>query len=83
MEGGVPLEEEAEAETIVDPLTGYTIEDVQMVLGQLTGEMLSGIQVFLERWRWHSFAAKHNKGSCDFKKVSYCIEFCGLQSIGS
>uniref|UniRef100_A0A670IV05 Ciliary associated calcium binding coiled-coil 1 n=1 Tax=Podarcis muralis TaxID=64176 RepID=A0A670IV05_PODMU len=44
MEGGVPLEEEAEAETIVDPLTGYTIEDVQMVLGQLTGEMLSGIQ---------------------------------------
>ncbi|XP_060130934.1 ciliary-associated calcium-binding coiled-coil protein 1 isoform X2 [Zootoca vivipara] len=45
MEGGVPLEEEAEAETIVDPLTGYTIEDVQMVLGQITGEMLSGIQI--------------------------------------
>ncbi|XP_028585190.2 ciliary-associated calcium-binding coiled-coil protein 1 isoform X1 [Podarcis muralis] len=44
MEGGIPQEEEAEAETIVDPLTGYTIEDVQMVLGQLTGEMLSGIQ---------------------------------------
>ncbi|XP_033004802.1 ciliary-associated calcium-binding coiled-coil protein 1 isoform X1 [Lacerta agilis] len=44
VEGGVPLEEEAVAETVVDPLTGYTVEDVQMVLGQITGEMLSGIQ---------------------------------------
>ncbi|XP_061491093.1 ciliary-associated calcium-binding coiled-coil protein 1 [Rhineura floridana] len=44
MEGGILKEEEAEAESLVDPLACYTVEDVQSVLGQITNEMISSIQ---------------------------------------
>ncbi|KAF7247387.1 Ciliary-associated calcium-binding coiled-coil protein 1 [Varanus komodoensis] len=43
-DGGSLSEEQAEAESFVDPLTGYTIEDVQSVLGQITSEIIGNVQ---------------------------------------
>ncbi|XP_003223481.3 ciliary-associated calcium-binding coiled-coil protein 1 isoform X1 [Anolis carolinensis] len=37
-------EEEPEPESVIDPLVGYTIEDVQSVLGVITNEMISVVQ---------------------------------------
>ncbi|XP_013927288.1 PREDICTED: uncharacterized protein C10orf107-like [Thamnophis sirtalis] len=42
--GGVLAEEPAEEQVTVDPLMGYTIEDVRSVLGQLTNELIGNIQ---------------------------------------
>ncbi|XP_062987708.1 ciliary-associated calcium-binding coiled-coil protein 1 [Elgaria multicarinata webbii] len=44
MDGGLLSDEQAEAESFIDPLTGYTIEDVQSVLGQITNDVISNIQ---------------------------------------
>nr|XP_020648852.1 uncharacterized protein C10orf107 homolog [Pogona vitticeps] len=44
IDGGIHPEEEVEAEPVKDPLVGYTIDDVQSVLGEITSEMISNIQ---------------------------------------
>uniref|UniRef100_A0A8C5SFU0 Ciliary associated calcium binding coiled-coil 1 n=1 Tax=Laticauda laticaudata TaxID=8630 RepID=A0A8C5SFU0_LATLA len=41
---GVPAEAPAEEQGTVDPLMGYTIEDVCLLLGQLTNDLISNIQ---------------------------------------
>ncbi|KAJ7324304.1 hypothetical protein JRQ81_017324 [Phrynocephalus forsythii] len=44
IDGGIHPEEEVDAEPLKDPLMGYTVEDVQSVLGEITSEMISNIQ---------------------------------------
>lgn len=46
-EGGVQPEEQPEAEPPVDPLTGYCMDDIKSVLGEVTAEMISHLQVLL------------------------------------
>ncbi|KAM3834345.1 ciliary-associated calcium-binding coiled-coil protein 1 [Vipera latastei] len=41
---GVLAEEPAEEQVTVDPLMGYTIEDIRSVLGPLTNDLISNIQ---------------------------------------
>ncbi|XP_026579489.1 ciliary-associated calcium-binding coiled-coil protein 1-like [Pseudonaja textilis] len=41
---GVLAEAPAEEQGAVDPLMGYTVEDVRLLLGQLTNELISSIQ---------------------------------------
>ncbi|XP_063162362.1 ciliary-associated calcium-binding coiled-coil protein 1 [Candoia aspera] len=43
-EGAVLPEEPTEDHVTVDPLAGYTVEDVRSVLGQITTEMINSIQ---------------------------------------
>ncbi|KAG8135106.1 hypothetical protein E2320_008157, partial [Naja naja] len=44
----VLAEAPAEEQGTVDPLMGYTIEDVRLLLGQLTNDLISNIQVGLQ-----------------------------------
>ncbi|XP_060097083.1 ciliary-associated calcium-binding coiled-coil protein 1 isoform X2 [Heteronotia binoei] len=44
-EGGVQLEEQPEAESPVDPLAGYCMDDVKSVLSEVTSEMISHLQI--------------------------------------
>ncbi|KAH0623491.1 hypothetical protein JD844_006285 [Phrynosoma platyrhinos] len=44
MDGDIHAEEEPKAESEIDPLVGYTIEDVQSVLGEITNEMIVSVQ---------------------------------------
>ncbi|XP_029142330.1 ciliary-associated calcium-binding coiled-coil protein 1-like [Protobothrops mucrosquamatus] len=41
---GIPAEEPAEEQVTVDPLMGYTMEDIRSVLGQLTNDLITNIQ---------------------------------------
>ncbi|XP_042315352.1 ciliary-associated calcium-binding coiled-coil protein 1 isoform X2 [Sceloporus undulatus] len=44
MDGDIHSEEEPKAESEIDPLVGYTIEDVQSVLGEITNEIIANVQ---------------------------------------
>ncbi|XP_077206839.1 ciliary-associated calcium-binding coiled-coil protein 1 isoform X5 [Paroedura picta] len=43
-EGGIQPEEQPEGETAVDPLTGYCMDDIKSVLGEVTTEVMSNLQ---------------------------------------